>query len=268
MVVRGLALTTELALMATAGRVTDRGEYIVIERPDAPGWTHGNFLALPRAPGAADLERWIETFARELGRERVVALRWDDPSGDDDAERALSAAGFVLDPNVVLVADDVLAPPHEMAMRPLSADEVLQTAVLAWNLADRHDESYRQFLHGRVAWQSELVERGLASFWGAFDAGKLVASCGLVRLGQLGRYQDVQTLPAYRRRGLAGALLVAAAAEARAAHVERLVLFAEPGGAATRVYERVGFRQVETTTLARRPRGSGAISAGSSRSRS
>lgn len=257
--IRSLALRTELALAATAGRVTDRGDHVVVERPDAPGWAAGNYLALPRPPGAGELARWIEVFERELGRERGVALRWDDPTGEDAAHAALLDAGFVLDTSVVLAADEIVAPPHALATRALSADEVLATGVLAWNLADRHDESYRQFLHGRVAWQSDLVARGLASFWGAFDAGKLVASVGLVRFGALARYQDVQTLPAYRRRGLAGALLAAAASAARTHGVEQFAIFAEPGGAAARVYERVGFRAVERATLARRGRGSGRV---------
>lgn len=259
MEIRSLALQTELALAATAGRVTDRGDYVVVERPDAPGWAGGNFLALPRAPGGGELARWIAVFERELGRERGVALRWDAATGEDDAHGALLDAGFALETSLVLAADEVVAPPHALATRALSADEVLATAVLAWNLADRHDESYRQFLHGRVAWQSDLVARGLASFWGAFDAGKLVASVGLVRFHALARYQDVQTLPAYRRRGLAGALLAAAAAAARAHGATRFVILAEPGGAAARVYERVGFRQLERATFARRGRGSGRV---------
>ena len=259
MQIRSLALRTELALAGTAGRVTDRGDHVVVERPDAPGWADGNYLALPRAPGAGELARCIEVFERELGRERAVALRWDDPSGEDDAHAGLLDAGFALDTSVVLAADAIVAPPHALATRALTADEVLASAVLAWNLADRHDESYRQFLHGRVAWQSDLVARGIASFWGAFDAGKLVASVGLVRFGALARYQDVQTLPAYRRRGLAGALLAAAAAAARAHGVERFAIFAEPGGAAARVYERVGFCAIERATLARRGRGSGRV---------
>ena len=259
MVVRSLALRTELALAATAGRVTDRGDHVLVERPDAPGWTDGNFLALPRAPAASEIPRWIATFEQVLGRDRAIALRWDDPAGEDEAADALTDAGFTLDRHVVLAASEVVAPPHTLPLRALAAGEVLATGVLAWNLAERHDESYRQFLPGRVAWQSDLVARGLASFWGAFDGGKLVASAGVVRFGALARYQDVQTLPAYQRRGLAGALLAAAGAAARAAGVEQLVILAEPDGAAARVYRRVGFAPVEHATIARRGRNTGRI---------
>ena len=45
--VRSLALTTDLALHATRGRVTDRGNYLVVETPDDPGYYYGNLLVLP-----------------------------------------------------------------------------------------------------------------------------------------------------------------------------------------------------------------------------
>jgi GNAT superfamily N-acetyltransferase len=253
--VGSLALTTELGLAATRGAITDRGDHLVVERPDAPSWAYGNFLALPRAPAPADVPRWIERFAAELGTERTVALRWDDPTGEDAAIEALRAHGFRIDVNEVLAATDVLAPLHALPMRALESGEVLSTVILAWQLSERHDETMRQLLHARAAWYADLVDRRLASFWGAYDSGKLIASVGLVRLGALGRYQDVQTLPAFRRRGLAGALLAAAAREARAYGVKRFVIFCEPGSDAARVYRRIGFEPVERTVLARRASG-------------
>jgi GNAT superfamily N-acetyltransferase len=83
----------------------------------------------------------------------------------------------------------------------------------------------------------------VAAHWGAFAGDALVASLGLVELGTLGRYQDVQTLPAYRGRGLASALLYAAA---RAASVDRVIVLA----ARADLYERAGFRMIERTVSA------------------
>jgi len=249
--VRSLALQTELALAATHGRVTDRGDYLVVEVPTMPSWAAGNYLALPRAPEAETLAAWITRFDRELGRERTLSFRWDDTHDDEPAREALRAAGFTIDDYDVMTGDEVLAPPHALAMRALEPGEVLATAILAWNLADHHDEPFRQFLHARAAWQSELVARGTGAFWGCFDGAKLVASAGLVRLGALARYQDVQTLPAYRRRGIAGALLAAAARDVRGV---RFVIGATRGSEGQRVYERVGLRTTERASIARRNR--------------
>jgi GNAT superfamily N-acetyltransferase len=235
-----LALTTELALAATRGKIADRGEYLVVETPDEPGWSDGNYLVLARPPRAGELAEWTRRFQRELGRERVVVLRWDGP-GDEEFD------GWTVDVFEMMVADEVLAPVHELAMQELAPDELPATAELAWMIGDRHDEAYHQFLKRRAAWQAKLVAGGRARFLGAFDGGKLVASVGLFDAGTVARYQDVQTLPAYRRRGVAGALLAAAA---RATRVERFAILAEPGSDAQRVYRRVGFRTAERTTRA------------------
>jgi ribosomal protein S18 acetylase RimI-like enzyme len=105
--------------------------------------------------------------------------------------------------------------------------------------------------------------RGIAKFFGAFDpAGRcesgplhsgdatLVASLGIVRVVDVGRYQDVQTSPAYRKRGLARALLATAAQAAIAGGAERVVIVVEPDSPAARLYARAGFREIERTTSA------------------
>jgi GNAT superfamily N-acetyltransferase len=152
-----------------------------------------------------------------------------------------------------MVADDVTASPlPPLPIAPLDPDQVLATADLAWAIGDRHDESYRSFLDRRAAWHSRLVERGIARFWGVHDNGELIASLGLVTLGTLARYQDVQTAVAYRRRGFAAALLETAARHALERDVDRVVIITrpEPDNDAERVYTRVGFRTVERTSSA------------------
>lgn len=247
--VRSLALTTELALAATRGRVLDRGDYIVVQTPDDPGYYYGNLLVLPAAPQVGEVTYWSRRFADELGADpeiRHITFRWDGTTGDTGASDELVAAGFVLEVSQVMTATTVIAPPSTLEVRALTLDEVHATADLAWTIGDRHDESYRRFLNRRAAWHADLVARRLATFWGAFDA-ELVASLGLVKIGELGRYQDVQTAVGHRGRGIASALLAAAAAEARC---ERVVIIAEPASPAARVYERVGFRTVEQTASA------------------
>ena len=239
--VRSLALTTELALAATRGRIIDRGDYLVVETPDDPGYYYGNLLVMPAPPQVGEVAFWTRRFHDHFPDAEHVTLWWDGIRGDAGAEHELVAAGFTLEPSIVMVADAIAAAPAALPVRPLVPDEI--TEELAWALADRHDEPYRQFLQRRAAWQRQLAVRGTAAFWGAFDGARLVASLGLVELGTLGRYQDVQTLPAYRNRGLASALLHASA---RAASVERVVVLAAKGD----LYARAGFRQLERTVSA------------------
>lgn len=266
MVVRSLALTTELALAALRGRVTDRGDYLVVETPDNPGYYDGNVLVLPAPPQVGEVGYWMRRFADELGKNpaiRHVTLWWDGTNGDEGAAAELHAAGFTLQSNQVMVlergarASEQPAPygaTWTLPVRELSPDEVLATADVAYTIGDRHDDTYRLFLDRRAAWHRDLVTRGLATFWGALDGDVLVASLGLVWLDdrKVARFQDVQTLPSHRKRGLASALLAASTAAAFAHGSERVVIITEPGGAGARLYTRHGFRTVERTVNARR----------------
>jgi len=248
---RSLGLSTDLGLLERRGKLIDRGDYVVAVTPDDPGYYYGNLLVLPAPPQVGELAYWIRRFADELGRDpaiRHVTFRWDGITGELGARDELVAAGFTIESDQVMTARELVAPmPAEIEIRPLLLDEVLAIAELGFAIGDRHDETYRRFLQRRAAWKRELVASGEARFWGAFDAGTLVGSLGLVPLGDVLRYQDVQTAVSHRRRGIASALLAAAAQEARSG---TLVIVALPDSDAARVYERVGFRVAERTASA------------------
>ncbi|MDB4959901.1 MAG: family N-acetyltransferase [Myxococcales bacterium] len=251
--VHSLALKTELGLAATRGRIVDRGDYVVVETPDDPGYYYGNLLVLPAPPQVGEVAFWTRRFEEELGANpaiRHVTFWWDGITGDPGAADELRAAGFRIEKSLVMTAEAVAARPHTLEVRPLAPDEVPGTADLAWIVGDRHDESYRAFLDRRAAWHQRLVTRGLATFWGAFDADALVASLGLVPLGTVARYQDVQTAPDHRRLGLASALLASSSRAAFEAGVEHVVIIADPDNKSAQVYERAGFRVVEKTASA------------------
>ena len=91
-------------------------------------------------------------------------------------------------------------------------------------------------------------------WWGAFVDDVLASSLGVfVASTGLARYQDVQTHPAYRRRGLCSALLHAAGRHALAElGARRLVIVADPDDEAVRIYRRAGFRDGETQLQASR----------------
>jgi GNAT superfamily N-acetyltransferase len=258
--VRSLALTTELALAGTRGVITDRGDYLVVETPDDPTYYHGNLLVLPAAPQVGEVAYWVRRFESELSGKNAaikhVTLWWDGISGDVGAGDELRAAGFDVNVNSVMVADNApaaVATPDGITIRKLDANEVLATADIAWAIADRHDDVYRRFYQRRANWHRQLTVRGAATFWAAFDDAQIVGSLGLVTLGNVARYQDVQTLTAYRRRGIATALLVAAAREAFTKGMQRVVIIAEAGTGADRVYTRVGFRELEKMASAVKP---------------
>ena len=245
--IRSVGLATDLELAATRGTIVDRGGYLVVATPDDPDYYFGNLLVLPAAPQVGEVGYWSRKFAEELGsdlRIRHVTFRWDGVTGDVGASDELGAAGFKVETTQVLSARTITAPRVELELRPLATREVTQTAELEYADADRHDEAYRQFLLRRAIWKQSLVASGKAMWFGAFDRGTLVGSLGLVALGTRARYQDVQTAATHRKRGIAAALLAAAAREVLPS-IHELVIVAEPDTAASRVYERVGFRAIE-----------------------
>ena len=248
MIVRSLALKTELGLAATRGTITDRGDYVVISTPDDPGYYYGNLLLMPAPPQVGEVAFWMRRFGDELGKNSLikhVTLWWDGVAGDCGAEDELVANGFRIERSVILTTDRVTAPVH--AVNQLSPAQVLDTADLAWAIGDRHDENYREFLLRRARWQSSLVTRGLAKFFGVYEQAVLVASLGLVPMGNVARYQDVQTAAAFRRRGMASSLLATAATEVPSSHY---VIMSAAGSDAERVYARAGFRVAELTVSA------------------
>lgn len=250
----GVGLETQLQLIATNGRVEDRGAYVVATTPGDPASCHGNLLVLPAAPRPGELAWALALFAREIGRPpevRHVTLYWRAADGEDHHE--LRDAGFELARTDAMVTAAPPPPvtPAGIAVRPLAADELARTAELA--VAADGDEAQRPFRHRRAAWQRELVARGAARFWGAFADQTLVGSLGIVRLGARARYQDVQTAPAYRRRGIAAALLAAAGGEALAGGARELVILVVADDAA-RVYARAGFVRADRLVAATRVR--------------
>ncbi|HEY0250794.1 MAG TPA: GNAT family N-acetyltransferase [Kofleriaceae bacterium] len=260
MILKSLSLKTELGLAASRGIITDRGDYVVIETPDDPGYYYGNLLIIPAAPQAGEVSYWTRKFHEEFRDPQIhhVTLCWDGLTSDAGCEAELLAAGFHIDRHVVLTTSTITAP-SVPGIVELTPEQVLDTDDLGWSTSDRHDEQFREFLQRRSRWQATLVTRGLATFFGIYDGEVLVSSLGLVPMGPMGptgltvptvnvaRFQDVQTASTHRKRGYASALLAAAAA---AVPATTYVIVCEESSDAHRVYERAGFQIAERTASA------------------
>ena len=112
-----------------------------------------------------------------------------------------------------------------------------------------------QAASGRGAgWRTKGMGRGSARS----STGGLCTGLGLYSDGNgVARFQAVDTHPDYRRRGLAGTLVHHAGAEGLTwPGVQTLVIVADPGDEAIRVYRSVGFDGTETQVqLLRKPPG-------------
>ena len=106
---------------------------------------------------------------------------------------------------------------------------------------------HTEFLLRRTEESMRLAEQGRAAYLGAFEGDRLCAVVGIAsdRRG-VARYQNVATRAGFRRRGLAS-WLVAEAGQVAVASMgaELLVIVADHGGAAARLYGSLGFTPVE-----------------------
>ncbi|MCL4227939.1 MAG: GNAT family N-acetyltransferase [Myxococcales bacterium] len=262
-----LAVATDLMITRWGSEVTDRGPYLLVRTPDEPDFWFGQALVVPppapAEPGPAWLARWQASFERELpaATHRALVVDGDVSSA---VEAAATAAGWAVQRNVASSARALAEapPPAGVEVRPLASDRDWAQVVALALASDEHDaapdrpvdELHRRFVRGRVASKRAWVEAGRGAWWGALAGDALVGSLGVVGEGELARYQDVVTHPAWRRRGVARALLTAAGRAALDRGARRLVIVAIAGGDPLRLYRAAGFAPADTSVeLLRRP---------------
>ena len=259
--ISSLGLRTDVALRQLSGsEVEDHGDHLVVRTPDNPQFWWGNFVVAPAAPhDEAGMQEWLERFETAFPGARHRTIAFDGITVDPAAEEACKAAGLDPELSVAMTATSVHAPPRPdttATYRPLSSDEDWEQQVeLSMDGEDPSAYSL-EFSTARAKADRGLVEAGHGQWWGAFLDGRLVSSMGIFRASEgLARYQNVKTRPDARGRGIAGTLV-----EKVARHgfdeldARTLVMVADPGYLAIRIYRSVGFEDTETYLAAfRRP---------------
>jgi GNAT superfamily N-acetyltransferase len=114
-------------------------------------------------------------------------------------------------------------------------------AACALDVADA-EPSHADFVRWRFGLVAGDVLAGRAQLFGAWDAERLTAFAGVYLTPEFARFSTPVTDPAFRRRGLFSALcarIVALAGERTPA--ARIVIVAEQGSDAERLYRKLGF---------------------------
>ncbi len=265
MQIASLGFRTDIALLEHGGsQVEDRDDHLVVRTPHNPSFWWGNFLLLAGPPAADDADRWLERFATAFPGAPHVALGVDGTSGQAGDLAGFTERGLTVEVSTVMTASTVHEPPRPNTRatyrRLVSDDDWAQSVELQLACDDDGLEgaSHREFVVTRTATHRALAERGRGGWFGAFLEGRLVSQMGLLSASPgLARFQAVETHPAERGQGLAGTLVH---------HVSRvgfgelgartLVMVADPGYLAIRVYRSVGFEGSEVQLgAARRPAG-------------
>jgi ribosomal protein S18 acetylase RimI-like enzyme len=253
--VKSLGYRTDLIFPAFDGEIVDRGSYLVVRTPLNPTFYWGNFLLFEKPPGRDDYQRWRELFTREIGvppATQHVTFGWDSVGGEEGETAPFLAGGFHLVRLTVLAADRLRPPAHAaqgLAVRPLRSDDDWAQAVenqVITRDPEHAEREHRFFRERAMARYRKMAAQGLGEWFGGFLGSRLVTDLGIFRSGGLGRYQSVQTHPAFRRRGCAGALVYEASTYAvERFGLETLVIVAETDSAAGRLYRSLGFSAAE-----------------------
>jgi RimJ/RimL family protein N-acetyltransferase len=245
--------------------IVERDDCIVVRTPDNPTFYWGNFLLLPQAPRDDELAHWLSRFDDEIARlqpaSRHRALGVNAPCASI-ALPSWQRAGFELQRSDVMqlharrLRAPVRAARGEVAFR--SADLPRETdAFVDLQCADTQGHSpagYREFRRRKMAAVERMRRAGDAQWFGLWCDGVLAADCGLVRDGPLGRFQHVETHPAWRRRGLCTALVHAVSSWGFAQWgLETITMIADPDDVAIGIYRSLGYASaMQTLGLERR----------------
>jgi GNAT superfamily N-acetyltransferase len=263
-----LGFASERMLAALEGAVVERDGYAALTWPALPTAFEANMLVFDRPPEPGDVVRWEALFRRAmvfLPEVRHVAFGWEGGPVTAEVAAALERQGYALSALAVRVADRALAgtaAPVGVAVRPLEGRAEWAAAAdlhLALDSPAAEVDGYAEFVEARMARCAALCAAGAGQWLGAFAGARLVGSLGVMTdraHSGLGRVQLVVTHAAFRRRGVASHLLTAADARARDhLGVQRLVICAEPGSPADRLYARLGFAEAPPMHRAIRPGG-------------
>jgi GNAT superfamily N-acetyltransferase len=237
--------------------VFDRGGYLVVRSPGNPEFWWGNFLILPGPPEPESAAAWLARFAAEFPAAGHVALAVDGAAWDTAVPPDFPAAGLEPERSTVLSTSAITPPPRpdELSeIRPLESGADWQAS---FDLGVRcfGTEGGADYLRRRNAARQRLTRAGHGAWFGAFGGGQLLAQLGVCDAGDgRARYQDVETDPAARGRGLAGTLVWRAGRYAREVlGATTLVIVADPAERAIRIYRSCGFADTEPVLNFARP---------------
>ena len=251
-------------LLGLQGSVIEqRAGYQVVRTPANPTFHWGNFLLLDGPPAPGTVSSWTNTFAREFPGAEHVAIGVDSTRGGAGDQAELAAAGLEADRSTVLTAAATTPPPRpnetaQFRVLESGADWAaaldLQEAVHSYGDA----EGWQGFNGRRLLAMRQMQARGFGAWFGAFLGGRMVSGLGVFGDGSgVVRFQNVDTHPEHRNKGLAGTLVHEASRYAQEEMTAQTqVIVADQTGTAVRIYRSVGFRDAETQVqLQRRPPG-------------
>lgn len=230
--------------------ITEHHDHLVVRTPFNPGFWWGNFLLLAEPLRAHSAEHWRNIFVAEFPDAGHMAIGIDGTTGIAGNQKTIEDLGLVPGIDTVLIAETLVeSRGMEAEIRPVLTDRDWEQMAVHRLAVDGREPTatHLRFIQQRVIADRRLSEARHGRWFGAFIDGRLVSSAGIFTDGSgIARFQLVMTDPAFRRRGLASAVVHTAGEWAqRHRAVERLVIVADPKDVAIGIYRRLGFVEME-----------------------
>ncbi|KZL12660.1 hypothetical protein PsAD2_03967 [Pseudovibrio axinellae] len=256
-VAQTLGVRSDLLVEYSNSQIEVHPDRLVLRTPDEPHYWAGNMVFF--RGNTVDPEQQITQFRKDLPEAAHTMFGWDTPDMKIGKEHApFSDLGYELEQIDVLSLSGPLnrAPlPEGISIRPVETDEEWEQ-VIALQIDTAVEQGYDRASFGvyvstRFAARRRQIKAGLAIWFGAFDGDLLVADLGVYSGASVSRFQEVETRPSHRRRGICAALVTAGVDWARAQAPATIpVLQAHSESPAGRIYRRSGFEHQETLVLA------------------
>jgi predicted GNAT family acetyltransferase len=204
-----------------------------------------NFLRIERPDDRLTAGRLIETSDRLLGNlgmgHRFV--RFDDAAAAQALAGRLTDRGWSVYPVVVMALRRGADRPAEQGLARRATWPEVETAKERWVRDDRLDtsEDRVQQILGRVR---SLADATHLRHFAAFDGDEAVAFCDLYSDGRTAQIEDVWTREDHRGRGMARAVVLAAADTALVEAHDLIFLIADDEDWPKELYGRLGFDRI------------------------
>lgn len=246
-----------------AGQITDKGAYTKIYTASNPSYYYGNFLIFPEPPAAGQFSEWMTLFQQEFAKDAEVkhhTFEWQSGKADPAVIKEFTDQGFTYDNVSVLTATQTYTdrePPTNVTYRKLEddVDWFLATQMqIAAGFPSIPAADYRIYKEAQFANYRAMSNAGLGGWFGAFKDNLLVANMGLFFDNNIGRFQSVETDELYRRQGICTAL-VQYVSQWGFAHRPgvTLMIHADHDDVPSRLYQSLGYREVEVLESVFRP---------------
>ena len=216
-----------------------------------PDYFWGNQIMLHKNPKILDYDFCLKTFTNEFSdfkNLKHLLFTFDkDVKLSDSLRSSFTKNNFKIEATIVLSKKDTLnfksINKHNISVKKIS-HESDWAQVKHLNLLVNEDEEgiSEEFIHAKYNDYRKLINGGHGSWYGAFIGEKLVADFGLIGNKEFGRFQNVETHPELRNRGICKHLVATISQRAfRNNDHKELIIEAEEGSVAYKIYKSLGF---------------------------